>query len=325
MKKICLVIIYNHNFEKNIDVLDRIYKGRFTAIYHVMPFYRGTKENVIGVYECSYQFNGYITQAARAFANDKYTHYVFVADDMCINPSLNESNIVEWLKLNEGEGFLPIHRLLTDCDFVNWSGWAVPGVLNMVCNENAAEWHAFMPTVKEAREKFQSSGLDWRQGVSTSTIRFLSTFLRANRANPYKIKTNPFVRWLARLACRVSKRNDIPHDSNELMYPLVWGYADFFVLPQSAAVEFFRQCGVFAAMRQFVEIAIPTALTLTCKRVQTLKTTGLKADPPGEDHVRLSNVIEERYNLSYERFLSDYPHDYVYVHPIKISRWRDLP
>ena len=323
--KICLVIIYNHNFEKNIDVLDRIYAGRFSHVYHVMPFYRGSRANVIGVYECSYQFNGYIAQASKIFSDETYSHYVFVADDMCLNPNFNESNIVNLLKLEESEGFLPIRRLLTDRDFIDWSGWGVPGVLNMASTENATEWQAFFPTPEEARKKFQSVGLDWRRVVSIKTISFMSRFLRANQDNPYKIKTNPVVRMLARWFCKPSGRDAVPLDSKKIMYPLVWGYADFFVLPQSAAVEFFRLCGIFAAMRQFVEIAIPTALTLTCKRVQTLKTTGLKADPPGEDHIRLSNVIEERYDLSYERFLSDYPHDYVYVHPIKISRWRDLP
>lgn len=44
MTHICLVIIYNHRFEKNIDILERIYKERFAAIYHLVPFYEGRKK-----------------------------------------------------------------------------------------------------------------------------------------------------------------------------------------------------------------------------------------------------------------------------------------
>ncbi len=58
MSKIALVIIYNHQYNKNIDILERIYKGRFSHIYHLIPFYQGDKENVIPVYDASLYFQG---------------------------------------------------------------------------------------------------------------------------------------------------------------------------------------------------------------------------------------------------------------------------
>ena len=75
---ICLVIIYNHRYDQNIKILEQIYKGRFAAIYHLVPFYDGKKQNVIPVYESSYQFQGYVAQGMKYFYNNNYTHYLFI-------------------------------------------------------------------------------------------------------------------------------------------------------------------------------------------------------------------------------------------------------
>lgn len=80
--KVALIIIYNHRYDKNIEVLENLYKTRFSNIYHLIPFYDGDKENVIAVYENSYRFQGYISQAFRTFYKDMYDHYFFVADDL---------------------------------------------------------------------------------------------------------------------------------------------------------------------------------------------------------------------------------------------------
>ena len=47
MNRVALIIIYNHQYNKNIDILERIYNGRFSNIYHLVPFYNGEKQNVI--------------------------------------------------------------------------------------------------------------------------------------------------------------------------------------------------------------------------------------------------------------------------------------
>lgn len=64
--KLALMVIYNHRFDKNIELIEKLYSPSFSNIFHIIPFYDGNKENVIPVYESSYQFEGYISQA--------YTH-----------------------------------------------------------------------------------------------------------------------------------------------------------------------------------------------------------------------------------------------------------
>ena len=107
MNKVALIIIYNHQYNDNIDILEKLYKDRFSNIYHLVPFYTGDKTNVIAVYECSYYFQGYISQGLKSYFKQEYTHYFFVADDLLLNPIINENNYSEHLKLDTSTCFLP--------------------------------------------------------------------------------------------------------------------------------------------------------------------------------------------------------------------------
>jgi len=89
MNKVALIIIYNHQYNKNIDILERIYNGRFSNIYHLVPFYNGEKQNVIPVYDSSYYFQGYVAQGFKSYFKEEFTHYFFVADDLILNTKKN--------------------------------------------------------------------------------------------------------------------------------------------------------------------------------------------------------------------------------------------
>ncbi len=52
-KKLALLVVYNHRYDKNIPVIDKIYQNRFSHVFHLVPFYDGEQENVIPVYDLS--------------------------------------------------------------------------------------------------------------------------------------------------------------------------------------------------------------------------------------------------------------------------------
>src|SRR5690348_16209399 len=107
MSKVALIIIYNHQYNKNIEIVERIYKNKFSNIYHLVPFYRGEKSNVIAVYQSSYYFHGYVSQGLKSFFKKEYSHYFFIADDMILNPMINEDNYREYLHLSDHSCFIP--------------------------------------------------------------------------------------------------------------------------------------------------------------------------------------------------------------------------
>ena len=115
MNKVALIIIYNHQYNKNIEVLEKIYKNRFSDIYHLVPFYKGEKLNVIPVYESSYYFQGYVAQGFTCFFKEEYKHYFFIADDLLLNPTINDNNYSEYFNLNLNTCFIPGFISLDEC------------------------------------------------------------------------------------------------------------------------------------------------------------------------------------------------------------------
>lgn len=313
--KICLVIIYNHNFERNIAVLNRIYAGRFSDVFHVMPFYRGNEHNVIGVYENSYQFNGYVTQAIQRIKDEKYSHYLFVADDMIINPSIASWNVARKLKLDEDAGFISDFRLIDDWRFMNWTS-AIPSFMNLLGGGNACEWKGFLPNAAQAREIMASHGINCVGGVSSRLFKVVRCGCRVMRQTAFRYSLLPPLGILRRHHSWLS--------SKDKLYPLVDGYSDFFSVPAGCIDDFCHYCGVFAAIRVFVEIAIPMALIFSCKKIVRLVDIGMKAENGIEDY-SVRRQLEEKFNFRYARLIAEFPHDYLYIHPVKLSKWGDLP
>lgn len=314
MNKICLVVIYNHKYEKNIPVIDRIYKGRFSHVYHVMPFAETKQQNVIGVYESAYQFQGYVAQAARVFRSDEYTHYVFVADDMVLAPHLNENNVVDVLSLNNNTAFISSKpEILTRSKAMNWiQGMSALAFMNQ--QGNACEWHHELPSIEEAREKFELAGLDWKDGVDVNFWRYAMLIMRAGRLSPYMLRPLPLIGRCLRFVSRC----------DDMVYPMAYGYSDFCVIPNTGFDKFVHYSGVLSAMRVFVEVAIPTAMILSCKNIRTLADIGMKAEDGVVDY-KVRERIESSANLSYTELLKNFPKDYLYIHPVKLSKWKDLP
>ena len=113
-RNICLIILFNHKYVQNVKILDKIYSNRFSSIYYVMPFYNGElngvdgvdESHIITVYESSYCFQGYIAQAYEKIKNEDCTHYLIIADDLLLNPRLNERNLIQELELKNNESYI---------------------------------------------------------------------------------------------------------------------------------------------------------------------------------------------------------------------------
>ena len=108
-KKTALLVVYNHRYDKNIPVIDQIYANRFSYVYHLVPFYDGDQANVIAVYDSSHYFQNYIAQAYTHLKDKGFTHFFIVADDMILNPLVDENNL--WAMTGLGANDCYISRL----------------------------------------------------------------------------------------------------------------------------------------------------------------------------------------------------------------------
>lgn len=306
MSRVVLVVIYNHRFDANVDRIERIYAGRFSHIYHLMPFYDGDRSNVVPVYGSSYHFHGFVAQGLRAYRRPEAEHYLFVADDLLLNPTINEDNCQAHLQLRAGTCY--VSRLYTYYgkgrqvwehveDAVTWRP-ATPGL----------QADGLLPAYDEALDRLR------RHGHDLKSLRFGQVWqLPRGLAEWYRtLSRRPGL--LLRACC-----SGLLRKRYFLAYPLVGGYADIFAVSAEVIARFAQYCGLLAAQRLFVEHAVPTALLLAADEVRTDRQLSLRGKPLWTT----ADLAElDRYHASLRALLTDFPPGYLYLHPIKLSRWK---
>ncbi|MET0393554.1 MAG: hypothetical protein ABW019_10455 [Chitinophagaceae bacterium] len=307
MTKTCLIIVFNHRYDKNIPVLEKIYAGRFSAVYFLVPFYDGHHPQVIPVYESSNYFQSFFAQGYHRFFREEFTHYLFLGDDCILNPALNESNLLQQTGLPADADFI---SGLIDFSITQDQGWwhAFKGI-DFFTNRKGAEIKRELPDREEAVKKFAHHGL---------TVRPLSA------ANIFGMRRPPHMgRWqywgMKQFYYRFKWKNYRKNGRIELPYPVAGSYADIVIATKESVYDFCRYCGIMAAAGLFVEIAIPTAMILASQKIAQEKDLRLQGKalwsaPEVE-------AVEKKHNRSLRSLQNGFPADQLYYHPVKLSKW----
>lgn len=292
MNKAGLIIIFNHKYNKNIEKLRKLYSSRFSYIKFIVPFYQGNDDDVICVYENSFQFQGYITQAYKDFYTDDISHYIFIGDDLILNPHINEHNFGDFLNVKEGESYIESLTPLRDT-----SEWSYQRFVeaDLAFRQIGASYKPEIPSKEVAADIAHQYGFTT---FSLSNAKFKSAGFKRQIIDTIRQKINKIT----------------------LDYPLVTGYSDFLIISDKDIAEFTRLCGVFSAMRLWVEIAIPTAVMLSCKSVKTQKDCKYKTEKMWKPSVFVSE-FEKKCGFQTENISAQWPEEYIYLHPVKLSKW----
>lgn len=308
--KTALLVVYNHRYDKNIERIEALYAGKFSHVYHLMPFYDGTVPNVIPVYASSFQFQSYISQAYTHLKNQGFTHYFIVSDDMLLNPIINEQNLWDTLQLDKDSCMLP--GIIELQQYTNkWNRIAdaveyrklVPGV----------EVSNILPTYEDACQRFRNHGIS----TETLTPDVYQHIWKYSRRRKF-------------LGLKLWRRKKLPAQL-QLDYPLCAGYSDIFLVTADCMQNFCTYCGAFAAQNLFVEVAIPTAMVLAAGKIAVSSDTNRKGIhkilalkngdmwPAGDQ--TLQNTIAP-FNHSLQTLIENFPEDRLFLHPIKLSQWK---
>ena len=157
MDKICLLVLFNHRYDKNLPLLDEMYRGRFSHIYYIVPFYDGDRKDVIPVYGRSVFFEIYIAQAYNMLKDKGFDYYYIVADDMIINPAINENSILDFFELEKGQSWIPhLRRIIDQKSF--WLGTLAAYVYKP--KQKYVETRGELPSIKDAVKQFEKYGLE---------------------------------------------------------------------------------------------------------------------------------------------------------------------
>lgn len=307
------VFIFNHKFEKNLPKLDAIYASRFAHRQFIMPFATSTDPRVLRIAESSWNFSGHVAQAgARIVRDGAITHYAFISDDLVLNPEVNQDNLADLLRLAPSAGYI---KSLTAADAVRY-GWPWAGEAAMSIRKfgRGFDWRHELPPADEAQKRFEAMGLRFPFPRPNNMAEVAYSLLRMPRRSP----------WAFAMGLGVTGRR--------ADYPILCGYADFFVVPADALDRFVHYCGVFAAMNVFAEVAIPTSLALAVDQVVTELPLGeffMKPVPARPGMLRGMELWDpdeirgfaDKHGHSLARLRDEFDPDWLYVHPVKISGW----
>jgi len=295
---ICFITVFNHKYEDNIEKLDKIYQEKFSNRYYLMPFYEGHNPFIFSVYESSYFFQGYFSQSLHRFYNEKYTHYIFIADDLILNPKINQDNICQLLNISSHSAY--IKSVFTLHNIERYWDHILRGIDAFY--NSGGEYQNVLPTYEQAIQRFQRHGIVFGDCMMSFQVKWmLSTYgmgiikkifqaLLFLRNHQYKAETLP--------------------------YPIVGGYSDFVIVPASSIKKFLHYCGVFAAINLFVEIALPTALLLACENVVFEQNDFQGIEFWEGEELELMKECHSNVKEIFEKYPSN-----LYFHPIKLSKW----
>jgi hypothetical protein len=323
MDKVALIIIFNHRYDQNIERLEEIYKSRFSHIFHLVPFYDGDKPNVIPIYGNSYFFQGYIAQGFLHYFRESFRHYFFLADDMILNPSINEDNYQQHFELSNEISFIPdVFSLdnINNNDTLNlqnklskkaekWHWWRVKQAFEYNPQKEGVEVSNELPPFNEALDLIEAHGI--KMGALCHEDVFGGLVFPKNISC---IKRN--LNYLL--------KQKIQQKKYALKYPLVGSYSDIVIVSYQSIRKFAKYCGAFAASELFVEFAIPTALLLACKKVKTqsgISKRGIIYWIYSNSQKKVYEHEMAKYEYKLTNLLSRFPNDKLYMHPVKLSKW----
>lgn len=291
MKKICLNIVYNHRYDKNIPKVERLYEKKFSRRFHLMPFYEGLggmDQNVIPVFESSHNFEGFFQQAFPRFYQEDTEYYCFIADDLILNPRIYEENLDEWFPVDEETAFIKELVPLSSKGklfYIPYTGF-------YFINGKLVKWDKVEKNnhgiyIRDAKNHLKDS-------------RFL-------HVSEYLGSSENFVRKFAEMGIDLEEKDRRCGNG----YPLLLSFSDLVIVPKKYIRRFCYLCGVFAAADLHAELAIPTALAMACRRVSTEEQHPCK----GRQLHHSPSHIKNR-----EDIMNEFGETVSWIHPIKLSQ-----
>ena len=333
MARIALVVLYNHHYPQNVDRINALYRGRFDSVTHLIPNYSGESPEVIPVFGNGHVFSSYVAQAYHHIRHYDADHYLFVGDDLVLNPQVNQDNADHLLGLRGDTCFIPLWELDQYYPVAHDAYYWRP-------NKPGAEVASLLPSESEARRRFAAAGypvapVPWNvihlpaivRGQAAGDIRKIDSGQHHKRSIA-RLYDSARGRSLVR---SVYRRVVVPVESKrralDLRYPMIAGYSDIFGISAEHLKTFSTYCGLFAAGGLYCEAAVPTAMILTtCDIVieAELPLSGAALGPEaiiGDKHWHAGphRDFAAEVDGDFGRFLQQYPDDLLYYHPVKLS------
>lgn len=300
-------VLFNHPFSKNIPILREVYRERFDDVIFVQPLEKSNDVDVFTSYRGPFCFHGMIVDVARTLLEKRSDYYLFIHDDVFLNPLYDAENLFECLGIPGNGAFIPAVCPI-EGDVTSW-GWTSSVLWKLFYPKNKLSGSGierplqFFPDGNKMREEimkkyqFKFSDVTYDRNVALPESIIFGQ-------NPYSITTERMI--LDGLFEKAKNSN-----STSLPFPFFRGMSDFFAVDAETLEKIIPLLGVMAAAQLFVEVAIPTALIVAANRVKRSIEVGLKVD---------WRWGTERDALDFESMAMRFHEDLLFVHPVKLSK-----
>jgi hypothetical protein len=311
---VCLVVFITYNYAANIPKIYKYYGENFKNIRILIPYFRSEDDvRIITVYENCRNYQGMFAQAYSRLKDGKFSHYIFVADDCLLNNGLNQNNILNALKQDQTSSFITSMDTLVSTS-LNWDNCKVE---ETGFRTKGVEFKAEIPGPAKAVDLYKRHG----KFVNTQ----FNEFINYRDISLFGDLVSGFYEKATRIILKRRKKipeKYLPKTIKQMPYPLLMGYSDLLVINAHDLNYFCHLCGVFASMRMFLEIAIPSALAMACSHIITEKDIDLIGVTfwKKERENELMALKKECQNSVRNLFLGD-RRKVLYFHPIKLSSW----
>jgi hypothetical protein len=296
---VCLCVMFNHKYEANVPKLREIYKKRFSKLVFLMPFYRGTERDILPYYANSFYFQLCVTQNLKALKAIDAKHYIFIGDDLILNPIVDEWNAISYLRAGVDAVSIP-----PVTDLHSWpSTWTrALDIARLSENACGVEWRGLLPKYEDMAERVK-------------TI-----------VGSHRVDITHFCDELARLGHKLPEERPLIVDPP---YPCLAAYSDIFVIPKAFLDDFAHYAGITGAMKLFAEVAIPTVSLIVSERLNFIpfinyNPNATDVDLSGKGIAYWGKDIDEfsaACELKLVNAFAGPRSDALFIHPIKLSKW----
>ena len=331
--RVCLCILMNHPYPRNLPMLREIYLGKFSHLRFLIPFERLDDPDVITVYRGSYNHAGYITDAFDKLQALDCDHFIFCHDDVLLNPQLSERTFRDVFPIGPNDGFISHVTPLPE----DISGWAFylgmvpklyhPKSLLFGTGVEQSFLRQYLPDRASMEKKLIENGVVYSNEVRLSgkgrddileepakTV-LNGIYTPFDAKDPRQIEIEHKCLGIIQDLIRVMNISvdiagqgynvDGGDATVELPIPLANSgfWADLYILPKSRLADYAHYVGVASAANLFVEVMAPTLLLTCCDKVWQADELGL--DASGFYRQTEVEAFEDR------RFLA--------IHPLKMA------
>lgn len=317
-----LVVLFNHNYEKNIPLIKQLYNERFSELRILMPFYYGSDKDVISVFGNSFVFHTYIAQAREKIMAMDCDDFLIIGDDLLLNPDLNELNIHQKLNLPRGSFYIDNVADISTGDYYRPLIEATKFTTTPLGLDSSAA--RVLPPYEEAFNILHDKGL-MNSTIFSKCTPFYQPWIKpfsANLYKNYKIFRGRVWHFLNYLKWKFRPK--------KASYPCVFGYSDIILIPRDKMEELCRYLEIMATWGMFVELAIPTSISLL-KNVHVVYSdsipykTGNVWYPQSPSHFsKIHSTISQMVECSNNKLSilnTNFPKEYLYLHPVKLSHF----